>query len=110
MTAGFGVTTSDLDTAVGVEFGLAMGDIGVSNACLVGECEGVSSCSSSTSIRFGTPFEITGANAMGAVVGASTAARAGAWAAGILAEEGAAGEAGLGGFFIPISRKSRSTA
>lgn len=102
-----GVTTSGFETAEGVETDAGLttaGDVGVSNTCLVGECKGVSSCSSSTSFKFGTPFEMTGAKAIGAVV------TTGPGAAGIVVDIGAAGEVGLGGFFIPKSLKSRSTA
>jgi hypothetical protein len=104
---GAGVTTSGRETAAtGVDIGLGVGEIGLST-CVVGECRGVSSCSSSTSIKFGTPFETTGAKATGAAAAGSVVE---AGVAGIVVAVGAEGEVGLGGFFIPKSRRSRSTA
>ena len=110
LTAGVGVITSGRATAaMGVDIGLVVGEIGFST-CLVGDCRGVSSCScsSSTSIRFGTPFETTGAKAIGAATAGSVVV-VGA-AAGMAVAVGAADEVGVGGFFIPKSRRSRSTA
>jgi hypothetical protein len=83
------------------ELGVGRGIIG-----LVGECEGVPSCSSSTSIKFGAPFDRTGAKATGATLTGATAAVA----AGMVVGVGAVGDVGLGGFFIPKSLRSRSTA
>jgi hypothetical protein len=103
------VTTSGRATAaMGVDIGLVMGEIGLST-CLVGECRGVSSCScsSSTSIKFGTPFDTTGAKAIGAATAGSAVV---VGAAGMGVAVGAAEEVGVGGFFIPKSRRSRSTA
>ena len=52
-----GLETADIRVAGTDEVGVGRGIIG-----LVGECEGVPSCSSSTSIKFGAPFDRTGSS------------------------------------------------